>query len=127
MKILIIEDAMIRQNFFRKILKGWSIDFARDADSGLNKLRNQIFDIVFLDHDLVGAKSGSYLTELWYKQRNDFNTIKPIVIIHSMNMLGATKMENYLKGVSKRTERIPFKLIVTKEVDIKAKILELVE
>lgn len=44
-----------------------------------------------------------------------------------MNMIGATKMENYLKGVSKRTERIPFKLIVTKEVDIRAKILELVE
>ena len=52
-------------------------------------------------------------------------TKTPIVIIHSMNMAGASEMENYLKGVSKVTIRIPFKLIVTDKVDLNEEINKL--
>jgi len=40
-------------------------------------------------------------------------------------MIGASKMENYLKGISKVTKRIPFKLIVTNKVDLKAAVVDL--
>jgi len=35
-------------------------------------------------------------------------------------------MENYLKGISKATERIPFKLIVTNKIDLKEEIKNLI-
>ena len=38
-----------------------------------------------------------------------------------MNMVDATKMENYLRGVSRHTERIPFRLIVRELVNLKEK------
>lgn len=71
-------------------------------------------------------RSGSYLTQNWYeatkKEKPKFQTQSPIVIIHSMNMIGAGRMENYLKGISKITKRIPFKLIVTNKIDLKKEV-----
>ncbi len=55
----------------------------------------------------------NYLTKNWDKNKNKYKTKKPIVIIHSMNTEGASIMENYLKGVSLITKRIPIKLILT--------------
>jgi hypothetical protein len=90
-------------------------------------LKEKKFDLVFWDHDLIGAKSGSYLTQNWYKNRGSLKTVKPIVVIHSMNMQGASKMENHLKGISRVTERIPFRQIVLGEVHLKERIQELLE
>jgi hypothetical protein len=44
-----------------------------------------------------------------------------------MNMQGASKMENHLKGISRVTERIPFRQIVLGEVHLKERIQELLE
>lgn len=118
MKILILEDIDYRQNFLKELFPNDEIDCTKKAEEGLDLLRNNDYDIVFLDHDIIGAKSGSYMTMQWAQQYKDFKTQKPFVIIHSMNMEGAAKMEAHLKGISKKTERVNFKLIVQKQVDV---------
>jgi hypothetical protein len=54
----------------------------------------------------------------WAGNLKKIKTQKPVVIIHSMNMEGAAKMEIHLKGISKRTERIPFRRIAQGEVEL---------
>ena len=120
MKILIIEDAEVRQDRLKKILADISehIDCTKYAQEGTELLEKNAYDVVFLDHDLIGAKSGSHLTMEWADRQNDFATQMPIVIIHSMNGPGARKMETHLKGMTKKTERVPFKLIILGTADI---------
>lgn len=128
MKILIVEDVVFRQELIRsKVGEPNQFDCTKYAEEGLKLLEEKSYDIVFLDHDLIGMKSGSYLTQNWYEQKDKFKTQKPVVIIHSMNMSGADIMENYLKGVSCITERIPFRRIVMDEVDLKNKVKALME
>ncbi len=118
MKILIVEDAPYRQNYIKGILENHEVDGVLNAEVGLKLLKINAYDIVFLDHDLIGAKSGSYLTLNWYQNKDTFKTQKPLVVIHSMNMDGASKMENHLKGMTLKTERISFKLIRLGTVDL---------
>lgn len=120
MKILIIEDAEVRQKRLLKLLHEFEVDCVKNADNGLKLLRENSYDIVFLDHDLIGAKSGSYLTLEWLGNRNDFKTQKPFVIIHSMNAEGTRKMENHLKGLASKIKVVPFKRIILEEVDVVA-------
>jgi CheY-like chemotaxis protein len=127
LKVLIIEDVEVRQNLIKEKTGFQDADCARKAEDALELLKTHDYDLVFLDHDLIGAKSGSYLTENWYKNKEEIKTIKPLVIIHSMNMEGAAKMENYLKGISKVTARIPFREIVLGEVDLKEKVQQLMD
>ena len=120
MKILIIEDAEVRQDRLKKILSSITenIDCTKYAQEGIELLEKNAYDVVFLDHDLIGAQSGSHLTMEWANRPQSFATQKPIVIIHSMNGEGARKMETHLKGLTSKTERIPFKLIILETVDI---------
>jgi len=130
MKVLIVEDIKFRQDLIKQKVELEDVNATKKADKALELLERNAYDLVFLDHDLIGMRSGSYPTQRWYealkKNPAKFKTQKPIVIIHSMNMIGASKMENYLKGISKVTKRIPFKLIVTNKVDLKAAVAELI-
>ena len=126
MNVLIVEDIVFRQNFIKDAIGFDNVACTKDADKALEMLKETNYDLVFLDHDLISAKSGSYLTQNWYNNKGSLKTIKPIVIIHSMNMDGASKMENHLKGISKVTERIPFRQIVLGKVDLKERIQALV-
>ena len=127
MNVLIVEDITFRQNFIKEALGFENVVATKDADQALLMLKEQAFDLIFLDHDLIGARSGSYLTQKWFNSRGSLKTVKPIVIIHSMNMDGASKMENHLKGISKVTERIPFRRIVLGEVNLKERIAALLD
>jgi DNA-binding response OmpR family regulator len=127
MKILIIEDIEFRQNLIKDLMGVSDADWSQRAEEGLDLLSKNKYDLVFLDHDIIGAKSGSYLTQRWYEQRKEFATQKPLVIIHSMNEEGAIKMENHLKGVSEMTEKVPFRLIVQKKVDLQLVVAEMLQ
>lgn len=125
MKVLIVEDIEYRQNFIKKTIDIPDADCTKYAEKGLELLSENSYNLVFLDHDLIGVKSGSYLTQKWFENWKNFQTQKPIVIIHSMNLVGATKMENHLKGISKVTEKVTFKLIAKGWVDLKSLIVDL--
>jgi CheY-like chemotaxis protein len=120
MKILIIEDVVFRQDFIANKLGIDDFDRARRADIALELLQEHDYDVIFFDHDLVGARSGSDITMEWANAGRDLQPKMPLVIIHSMNMEGAHRMETHLKGLTSKTLRIPFRNIVNGEVDLKA-------
>ena len=66
MRILIIEDIPFRQRFIKDKVNNQEADWAQNAEKALMLLEENNYDVIFLDHDLVGMKSGSYITEQWY-------------------------------------------------------------
>jgi DNA-binding response OmpR family regulator len=120
MKILIIEDVIFRQDFIANKLGTDDFDRARRADIALELLQENDYDVIFFDHDLVGARSGSDITMEWANAGRALQPKRPLVIIHSMNMEGAGRMETHLKGLTSKTLRIPFRNIVQGEIDLKA-------
>lgn len=106
MKILIVEDDFTRIKMFKSWLIGFDYDVCEDADPAIEKVNNEKYDLIFLDHDLGGRV---------FVDSNDKNTgyqvAKAIVnsinkdsfvIIHSLNPVGAEKMANILPNSMKR-------------------------
>ncbi len=131
LNVLIIEDIEFRQELIKKKLELKNATCTKYANIALELIEENSYDLIFLDHDLIGMISGSYFTRIWYenykRNKSHYKTQKPIVVIHSMNMSGSSKMENYLKGISRITERIPFRLIATDQVDLKEEIEKLLD
>ncbi len=119
MKILIIEDVVFRQDFIVNKLGAENVDRARRADIALELLQENDYDVIFFDHDLVGTRSGSDITMEWANAGRELQPKRPLVIIHSMNMEGADRMETHLKGLTSKTLRIPFRTIVEGKVNLK--------
>jgi len=63
MKVLIVEDIEFRQELIKKKIEIENVDWAQYGDKGFELLKKNNYDLVFLDHDLINAKSGSYLTK----------------------------------------------------------------
>jgi CheY-like chemotaxis protein len=125
MNILIIEDIEFRQELIKSKLSSLnftSIDCANNAEKATELLKEKKYDIVFFDHDLVGHKTGSTITKQWFEDKENYQTKRPIIFIHSMNIAGADVMENYLKAFCKSIDRTPFKFIATGETDLEEKI-----
>ncbi len=130
MNILIIEDIEFRQELIKSKLENLNfavIDCADNAQKATELLKEKKYDIVFFDHDLVGHKTGSHITKKWFEEKDDYQTKRPIIFIHSMNIAGADVMENYLKAFCKSIDRIPFKFIATGTTDLQKRVKEAVE
>lgn len=130
MNILIIEDIEFRQELIKSKLENLnstSIDCANTAEKATELLKEKKYDIVFFDHDLVGHKTGSHITKQWFEDRENYQTKRPIIFIHSMNIAGADVMENYLKAFCKSIDRIPFKFLATGKTDLQKRIEEMLQ
>jgi CheY-like chemotaxis protein len=130
MNILIIEDIEFRQELIKSKLENLNfnqVDCANTAEKATQLLKENKYDIVFFDHDLVGHKTGSHITKQWFEEKENYQTKRPIIFIHSMNIAGADVMENYLKAFCKSVDRIPFKFIATEQTDLEKKVKERLE
>jgi CheY-like chemotaxis protein len=121
-KILILEDDPDRMKIFRLALEErHEIMHVETAQQAIDCLEFQVFDVVFLDHDLGGetyvseanVNTGSEVARYmatglgctWYAM--------PIVI-HSMNIPAAEKMEHKLRAAGySNVHRISFTKLVT--------------
>ena len=111
-KCLIVEDSSERIAVITALLYHCEISIAGSAEEGIALLRNNEYELVFLDHDFDGFKlTGSHLAETWAKEKADFKTQAPQIIIHSMNIAKAAIMANFLKSISPQLTRLPFKFI----------------
>jgi len=95
-KILILEDDAIRQKEFRVNLVRHDICIVDSASDAIEKLVGQQWDVLMLDHDLggkVGVPSGAN-TGYEVAKSLEMNTkYKPkLIVIHSMNVVGAELM-----------------------------------
>jgi len=76
------------------------ITFVTTASSAISKLQYNEFDKIYLDHNLVtkthcvSGKGSGYEVAEWIATNLDY---KPRIVIHSMNYLGAIKMQGVLE------------------------------
>jgi len=104
MKILILEDDHNRIATFRdKLGERHELTIVETAEDAISKLKSDIFDVIFLDHDLGGEvyvstedkNTGSEVAR-WMSQAK---LNQPYVIIHSLNTPAAASMAVTLKGI----------------------------
>lgn len=100
-RILVVEDDTNRILYFKKVAinNNWKIIFSRTYISSIFFLLFFRFDTIFLDHDLIGRKTGHDVAKFIRKF-----AIQGQIIIHSLNSVGAQNIQNVLPG----SIRIPF-------------------
>lgn len=117
MKVLFVDDMEMRHSEFdRQILEmglngEWEIWRAYDGERGLKLIKEQKFDVMFLDHDLadihyVEGNGGKMVlndrvsgTELAEAVANLPEEMKPsVVVVHSWNSAGRKRMMSILKN-----------------------------
>lgn len=93
-KILVVDDYRMNLKVFRNLLKQTQIQVST-ADSGpecLEMLKEQKFDIIFLDHMMPGMNGIEVLHEI---KKQGLNPGKPIVMLTANAMVGSG--EKYMK------------------------------
>ena len=96
MKILVLEDDTYRATFFIERFCDYDVSITERADMAIEYLENNVFDYIFLDHDLgenngCGADVAAYLSNNSDNSNND-----AVIIIHSWNMPAARAMKSKL-------------------------------
>lgn len=112
MKVLVLEDDILRIDTFKNKLNEVNLTIVHHADDAIKLLKENVYDIVFLDHDLDG---GAYISTNVYNTgstvaRNMHNTLntKTPIVIHSWNPVGAEYMEKVMTDNNISCCRFPF-------------------
>jgi len=104
MRVLIVEDDSERLKFFRQELIGHNLVCVASASEAISELKNNIYDLMFLDHDLnqphysnycfegTGSEVSKYLQDNYQKNPDLF------IVLHSLNPVGVRKMSEYLNN-----------------------------
>lgn len=96
MNILVLEDSVSRIKYFIERFSDHNLVVTENADDAINYLSEQVFDYIFLDHDLgdengCGADVAAYLCDNIDNENND-----AMVVIHSWNTPAAMSMKSEL-------------------------------
>jgi hypothetical protein len=116
MKILILEDNPLRIEKFKILFKNHEVTHCDNIKDAKVACLNQIFEVMWLDHDLHGK-----IWEDSFKEETGYQFVKWVVdnglqekslnYIHSMNPVGANLMLNYLRDNGRDGIWIPFHLL----------------
>lgn len=110
MKILILDDMIVRHDFFDKSFKGHDVVHVFTFSDFVKKLENDVFDLIHLDHDLGEDVNCDVWFDGWGNKREfngvdaavkvcelEDNMLPKKVIIHSINAVGSRSMLNILQ------------------------------
>ncbi len=98
MRILILEDDPIRHKAFKRKLIGHHVVITDDSKECIRLLAEEIWDELYLDHDLGGqvyvdsGEGTGYEVAEWLSEHED--RLPPHIVIHSYNPTGAKNMKN---------------------------------
>jgi len=100
-RVLILEDDANRVFLFKKNLTGLFVHVEETALGAINKLENESWDLLLLDHDLGGQQmvnskdknTGSEVAR-WLNEHPDKKP--PAIILHSFNPTGIKNMKSLL-------------------------------
>ena len=101
MKILVLEDNEERIKYFKEHLsEGCDLDIVKTSKEAISKLKESLWDIAFLDHDLGDqvyqeSKEDTGFEVAQYLSSNP-ERMPAKVIIHSWNAQGALNMKKLL-------------------------------
>ena len=115
-RILIVEDDETRCAWFRERLGGSRLDVTCDVPTAVGWLAERDYRAVLLDHDLAEEHYFSsepddertgYAVARWLA---DHPTAQrdALILVHSLNYAGASRMVEVLRAAGREAEHIPF-------------------
>lgn len=113
LRVLVLEDDELRQNWFLKRFFGKaSVDLAATAKDGIAMLTANRYHAIFLDHDLRPEHSaGMWDDDTGYLVARHL-AVNPqhgaSVVVHSMNPSGSRRMVDALHAAGIGAQLIPF-------------------
>lgn len=119
-KILILEDDENRVEIFREMLgQRHDLTVVDTAQDAIDEIDSDIFDVIFLDHDLggqtyVAASDMNTGSEVVRNMTRRAVVLSASVVIHSMNTPAAASMQSQLVNAGYHpVHRIPFSKLVS--------------
>lgn len=122
-KIFLLDDDVRRHRWFAKRFDGDDLDISETVDEAKEMLKENRYDAIFLDHDLLPehyesndhddfARTG-YAVALWLNENREINRAAT-VIVHTRNADAAVRMVEKLRETGRQVEYVPFPLLDVK-------------
>ena len=121
-RVFLLDDDVRRHAWFSKRFRGDQLDVAEDVKSAFELLDSNIYDAIFLDHDLLPEHYHSettddertgYAVALWLAERPNLQRASTIMV-HTRNADGAMRMVEELRRSGRQAEYVPFPLLAQK-------------
>ena len=115
-RIFLLEDDERRCAWFEKRFKGDTLDVSCDIAEAKQLLEANVYDSIFLDHDLIPEHYGSdvpddertgYAIAAFLASRPELQRAATIMV-HSFNAEGALRMVEELRGAGRQADYVPF-------------------
>jgi CheY-like chemotaxis protein len=120
-RILIVEDDEERCAWFERKFAGREMDVTCDVSQAMAWLAARDYTVILLDHDLTeehyfsdtpdDARTG-YAVAAWLAAHTDSQR-DAMIVIHSLNYVGAQRMLDALHGAGRDAEHVPFHYLQT--------------
>ena len=116
MRILVVEDDESRCAWFQERLADIALDLTNNVEQAIEWLTKWDYDVILLDHDLIedhyfsevrDDERTGYAVAVWLATHPDRQR-DAIIIVHSLNFIGADRMLETLREAGREAEHIPF-------------------
>lgn len=121
-RVFLLDDDTRRHVWFAKRFDGDHLDIADDVAGARELLSANLYDAIFLDHDLLPEhyhaaatddENTGYAVALWLASRPELQRASTI-LVHTRNADGAMRMVEELRRAGRQAEYVPFPLLAQK-------------
>ncbi|HUQ34629.1 MAG TPA: cyclic-phosphate processing receiver domain-containing protein [Pyrinomonadaceae bacterium] len=121
-RVFLLDDDTRRHVWFAKRFDGDHLDIAEDVAGAQECLSANLYDAIFLDHDLLPEhyhadsnddERTGYAIALWLASRPELQRASTI-LVHTRNADGAMRMVEELRRAGRQAEYVPFPLLAQK-------------
>ena len=121
-RVFLLDDDTRRHNWFARRFEGDHLDIADTVARAREFLSDNIYDAIFLDHDLLPEhyhsqetddENTGYAIALWLATRPELQRASTIMV-HTRNADGAIRMVEELRRAGRQAEYVPFPLLAQK-------------
>ena len=102
MKMLVIENELVRIDLFIEMLGKYRLSIADNFEDAVSFLNTDLFDFIFLD-EMIGPDMASY-----FGSNYDHPNLSANIIIHSLNKNATAAMRSKLVPLCDNVISIPF-------------------
>ena len=116
--VFVLDDDSRRHRWFEKKFAGDDLDIVETVAEAKQLLSENVYDAIFLDHDLLphhydgelDDEMTGYAVAFWLNENKKINRAATI-IVHTRNADGALRMVEQLKESGRLVDYIPFPLL----------------
>ena len=119
-RIFLLDDDMRRHLWFTKRFPDDTLHIAEEVARGLELLQENVYDAIFLDHDLLPKhykhqsarddKNTGFAVARFLAERPELQRASTI-IVHTRNSDGAMRMVDELRNAGRQAEYVPYPML----------------